>query len=220
LLDVPIAKVRVKAVGVSVTLNSVTINNSFGTFSPSTALIESGIKQIKIFADNVSDNQFFDGAGIDPLVGNKVVQSGIGDTVSDVGIFLSTPVFIPTDSAKTFYIMYSFGNAMTVGTQASAAEVDRWPLVEGLGGQPTGRGWACPGCDYAPLCAEQFRAGDPASVAGAAYKRGGDRYLAELAPGGARAEFSPEGLRGSRGGLQSTAQDLRRVARGAEGYPD
>lgn len=106
------------------------------------------------------------------------------------------------------------------GVAASAAEADRWPLVEGLGGQPTGRGWACPGCDYAPLCAEQFRAGDPASVAGAAYKRGGDRYLAELAPGGARAEFSPEGLRGSRGGLQSTAQDLRRVARGAEGHPD
>lgn len=119
LLDVPIAKVRVKAVGVSVTLNSVTINNSFGTFSPSTALIESGIKQIKIFADNVSDNQFFDGSAVDPLVGSKVVQSGIGDTVSDVGIFLSTPVFIPTDSAKTFYIMYSFGNAMTVGAQAS-----------------------------------------------------------------------------------------------------
>jgi len=119
LLDVPIAKVRVKAVGVGVTINTVTINNSFNTFSPSTLLIENGVKQIKIFADNVTDNQFFDGAAIDSLVGNQIVQSGIGDTISDVGVVLSTPVFIPTDSAKTFFIMYSFGNGMTAGTQAS-----------------------------------------------------------------------------------------------------
>lgn len=102
------------------------------------------------------------------------------------------------------------------GIAASRAEAGRWPLSGDLGGQPTGRGWACPGCDFAPACAEQFRAGDAAAVLGAGYRRGGDRYLAELAPGGARADFSLEGLRGSRGGLQSPAQDLRRVARGAE----
>lgn len=104
------------------------------------------------------------------------------------------------------------------GIAASAREAGRWPVVaaEGLAGQPTGRGWGCPGCDYAALCAEQFRAGDPAAVAATSYRRGGDRYLAELAPGGARADFSPQDLRGARGALHSPAQDLRRVARGAE----
>ena len=99
------------------------------------------------------------------------------------------------------------------GIEESAPRAAAWPVAPGLAGQPTGRGWGCPGCDYAMLCSEQFRAGDAAAVAAAAYRRGGDRYLAELGGG---ADFSPEGLRTSREGLPSPSQDLRRVRRGVE----
>lgn len=45
----------------------------------------------------------------------------------------------------------------------------------------SGRGVACDRCDYAAWCAEEFVGRDPEALIGDSYRRGGDKYLAEVA---------------------------------------
>lgn len=46
---------------------------------------------------------------------------------------------------------------------------------------PSGRGHACGSCDYREWCAEDFAGRDPEALVGSTYRRGGDKYLAEVA---------------------------------------
>lgn len=46
---------------------------------------------------------------------------------------------------------------------------------------PSGRGHACGSCDYREWCAEDFAGRDPEMLIGSLYRRGTDKYLAEVA---------------------------------------
>lgn len=55
--------------------------------------------------------------------------------------------------------------------------------------RPSGRGQSCGRCDYAAWCHEDFVGRNPETMIGDAYRRGGDKYLAEVALTTTRADI-------------------------------